>query len=342
MSDNGFSTFLERVVRGEALDEDESARAFTAIMSGEVASADLAVFLSGQSRRGPTVAEIVGAARVMRANMKAIEAPHDAIDLCGTGGDGHGTLNISTAVSFVVAGCGVPVAKHGNRNMSSKTGAADVLEALGVKIDLDPEAAQRCLTDAGLCFLFAQTYHPAMRHVAEVRRQLGTRTIFNLLGPLSSPARVKRQLLGVYSRAWLVPLAEVLRELGAEKAWIVHGRDGLDELTTTDASHVAALDRDRVESFDLSPEDAGLGRATMAQLKGGPAAENASAITALFDGARGPYRDIVLLNAAAALVVAGKADDLRAGAPLAAESIDSGNARRALEVLVAASNGAAR
>jgi anthranilate phosphoribosyltransferase len=277
----------------------------------------------------------------MRTNMKSIEAPTGAIDLCGTGGDGHGTLNISTAVSFVVAGRGVPVAKHGNRNMSSRTGAADVLEALGVKIDLDPEGAQRCLLDAGLCFLFAQTYHPAVRHVAEVRRQLGIRTIFNLLGPLSSPARVKRQLLGVYSREWLEPLANVLRELGTEKAWIVHGHDGLDELTTTDISHVAALEKGRVESFDLAPEDAGLKRATIAQLKGGSAAENASAITALFHGMRSPYRDIVVLNAGAALIAAGKADDLRAGAALAAESIDGGRARCALEALVEVSNGAA-
>jgi anthranilate phosphoribosyltransferase len=341
MSDEGLSPFLERVVKGEDLDEHASARAFTAIMSGKVADQDIAAFLSAQSRRGPTVAEIVGAARVMRANMTAIEAPPGAIDLCGTGGDGHGTLNISTAVSFVVAGCGVPVAKHGNRNMSSRTGAADVLEALGVRIDLDPEGALRCLADAGVCFLFAQTYHPAVRHVAEVRRQLKTRTIFNLLGPISNPARVKRQLLGVYARDWLEPLAEVLRELGTEKAWIVHGRDGLDEMTTTDASHVVALENGRISASDVLPEEAGLGRASMAQLKGGSAADNAAAITALFTGARGPYRDIVILNAAAALVVAGKADDLRAAAALAAESIDSGKSARALALLVEASNGAA-
>jgi anthranilate phosphoribosyltransferase len=228
MSAEEFSHYLKRVVGGETLDENTSSRAFTAIMSGTVAKEDLAAFLSAQSRRGPTIAEIVGAARVMRANMKSIEAPPGAIDLCGTGGDGHGTLNISTAVSFAVAGCGVPVAKHGNRNMSSRTGAADVLEALGVKIELDPDAATFCLQETGLCFLFAQTYHPAMRHVAEVRRQLGIRTIFNLLGPLSNPARVRRQLLGVYAKDRLIPLAQVIGELGAEKAWVVHGQDGLD------------------------------------------------------------------------------------------------------------------
>lgn len=338
MSD--FSPYLKRVAAGETLDESASSRAFTAIMSGAVAHEDLAVFLAAQSRRGPTVAEIVGAARVMRANMHAIEAPPGAIDLCGTGGDGHGTLNISTAVSFVVAGCGVPVAKHGNRNMSSKTGAADVLEALGVRIDLAPDAAARCLLGAGVCFLFAQTYHPAVRHVAEVRKQLKTRTIFNLLGPICSPARVKRQLLGVYAREWLEPIAEVLRELGTERAWIVHGRDGLDEMTTTDASHVAALEHGRIGTFDVMPEEAGLARATISDLKGGSATDNASAITALFNGARGPYRDIVVLNAGAALIVAGKTEDLKEAVALAGDSLDSSRAKRALEALVDVSNGA--
>jgi len=333
MSHEGFSHYLKRVVGGDELDESESARVFTSIMSGTVPKEDVAAFLSAQSRRGPAVPEIVGATRVMRANMQSIEAPAGAIDLCGTGGDSHGTLNISTAVSFVVAGCGVPVAKHGNRNMSSRTGAADVLEALGVNISIDPKTASRCLSDAGLCFLFAQTYHPAMRHVAEVRRNLGIRTIFNLLGPLSNPARVRRQLLGVYAKEWLVPLAKVLAELGAEKAWIVHGRDGLDELTTTDVSHVAALENGRIDQFDIVPEDAGLKRASLAELKGGTAAENAAAITALFNREHGPYRDIVVLNAAAALVVAGKTGDLGEAAALASESIDAGRARRALETL---------
>jgi anthranilate phosphoribosyltransferase len=340
MSNEDFAPHLARVVGGDTLDEIGSSRAFAAIMSGAVAKENIAAFLSAQSRRGPTVAEIVGAARVMRANMRTIEAPPGAIDLCGTGGDGHGTLNISTAVSFVVAGCGVPVAKHGNRNMSSRTGAADVLEALGVKIDLDPDGASRCVAEAGVCFLFAQTYHPAMRHVAEVRRQLGMRTIFNLLGPLSNPARVRRQLLGVYAKDWLAPLAQVIGELGAAKAWIVHGQDGLDEMTTTGISHVAAFENGCVRQFDMAPEDAAMNRTTLAQLKGGDAAENAAAIIGLLDGDPGPYRDIVVLNAAAALIVAGRANDLREGAAMASESIDSGNARRALEALVEVSNGA--
>src|SRR5690242_7686146 len=235
-ADDDFSPLLKRVGSGQPLDAAESARAFDAIMSGEIPEPRMAAFLTALAVRKPTVDEIVGAVRSMRSKMLTIEAPQGAIDLCGTGGDGHGTLNISTAVSFVVAGCGVPVAKHGNRNMSSKTGAADVLEALGVRIDLEPDHAVRCLSGAGVCFLFAQKYHPAVRHVAEVRKQLKTRTIFNLLGPICSPARVKRQLLGVYAREWLTPIAEVLRELGTEKAWVVHGRDGLDEMTTTDAS----------------------------------------------------------------------------------------------------------
>jgi anthranilate phosphoribosyltransferase len=311
-------------------------------MSGVVPKEDLAAFLVAQARRGPTVPEIVGAARVMRTNMTSISAPAGAVDLCGTGGDGHGTLNISTAVSFVVAGCGVPVAKHGNRNMSSRTGAADVLEALGVNINIGPEAATQCLSQAGLCFLFAQTYHPAMRHVAEVRRNLGMRTIFNLLGPLSNPARVKHQLLGVYAKEWLVPIANVLGELGADRAWVVHGRDGLDEMTTTDVSHVAALVDGAIASFDVTPEEAGVGRARLEDLRGGAAAENAAAITALFEGVPGAYRDIVVLNAAAALVVAGNSANLQEAAALAIDSIDTGKARRAVAALVDISNGTVR
>jgi len=270
--------------------------------------------------------------------MKTVEAPASAIDLCGTGGDGHGTLNISSAVSFVVAACGVPVAKHGNRNMSSRTGAADVLEALGVKIDLSPEAAGACLSEAGLCFLFAQAYHPAMKHVTPVRRALGFRTIFNLLGPLSNPARVRRQLIGVYAKEWLEPVAQVLATLGAEKAWVVHGNDGLDEITTTDITHVAVLEDGRVTTITIAPENAGLTRTTLASLQGGAPHENAAAIRLLFDGERGAYRDIVLLNTAAALMVADKVENLREGALLAAKAIDDGAAKRVLEKLIAVSN----
>ena len=333
-----FSALLKRVAGGETLDAEASARAFAAIMAGGVGEVQMAAFLTALAVRKPSVAEITGAVTAMRAAMKTVEAPPRAIDLVGTGGDGHGTLNISSAASFVVAACGVPVAKHGNRNMSSRTGAADVLEALGVKLELSPEAAKACLDQTGLCFMFAQSFHPAMKHVAPVRRALGFRTIFNLLGPLSNPARVKRQLIGVFAKEWLEPVAAVLRTLGTEKAWIVYGEDGLDELSISDVTHVAALDRGRIEMKTVAPEDAGLPRAPLAAIKGGEAKENAAVLKRLLDGERGAYRDIVLLNAAAALVVADKARELREGANLAAEAIDSGRAKRALEKLVAASN----
>jgi len=340
MSEPTPAQLLRRVVTGGMLDAGASARVFGAIMDGKVHESELAAFLTAQAVRGPTVPEIVGAARAMRAAMTTLPAPPRAIDLCGTGGDGKGTLNISTAVSLVAAACGVPVAKHGNRNMSSRTGAADVLEALGVKIDVPPETARACLEDAGVCFLFAQAYHPAMKHVAPVRRALGIRTIFNLLGPLCNPAGVRRQLLGVYAKEWIVPLAEVLKALDSEKAWVVHGGDGLDEATTTDVTHVAVLDGGRVSTRTITPEDAGLERATLEHLKGGAPAENAEAIRRLLYGEKSPYRDIVLFNTAAALVVADKAGDLYEGANLAAAAIDSGAAKRVLERLVAASHGA--
>ena len=336
MSD--FPVFVKQVLNGETLNADASALAFGEIMAGRAGEDDIAEFLLALAKRNPTIAEITGAARAMRAAMTTIDAPASAIDLCGTGGDGLGTLNISTAVSFVAAACGVPVAKHGNRSASSKSGAADVLEKLGVKIDLAPAAAAACLRDVGLCFLFAQTYHPAMKYVANVRRRLGVRTIFNLLGPLSNPARVKRQLLGVYARELLEPLAHVLKALGAEKAWVAHGYDGLDELTTTDITQVAMLEDSVVRTHSVSPEDAGIPRATLADLKGGNADENAAAIRRLFDGERGAYRGIVLFNTAAALIVAGKTADLREGAALPADALDNGSAKRKLAELIAATN----
>jgi len=274
--------------------------------------------------------------------MHTITAPAGAIDLCGTGGDGHATLNVSTAASFVVAACGVPVAKHGNRNMSSRSGAADVLEALGVRIDLEPPAAEKCIADIGLCFLFAPTYHPAMRHVASVRKQLGFRTVFNLLGPICNPAQVKRQLIGVFSDKWKEPLAQALMALGTEKAWLVHGADGLDEMTTTDVTNVLCFERKTdiaggthylKQEFDAT--DLGLARSTLTDLKGGEPGENAHAIHQFLNSAAGPFRDIVLLNSAAALVVAGKAVDLSVGFMMAAEAIDSGAARQMLQQLAA-------
>lgn len=340
-ADDDFSALLKYVGSGQSLDAGDATRAFDAIMSGEIPEPRIAAFLTALAVRKPTVDEIVGAACSMRAKMRTIKAPAGAIDLCGTGGDGHGTLNVSTAVSFVVAACGVTVAKHGNRNMSSNTGAADVLEALGVKIDVAPETAERCLAEAGLCFLFAQTYHPAMKHVAGVRKALGFRTIFNLLGPLSNPAGVTRQLMGVFSEEWIDPVAEALRRLGTEKAWIVHGGDGLDELTTTTSTDIAALQNGNIEHHEIRPRDVGLETATLTQLKGGSARENAAAITALLGGERGPFRDIVVLNAAAALIIADKAKNLREGAALAGDAIDEGRAKATLEKLAACSQAAA-
>jgi anthranilate phosphoribosyltransferase len=337
MSDVGFESLLKRVVDGETLDTDAASRAFEAIMSGAVSEMRIAAFLTALAVRKPAVDEIVGAVRAMRGHMRRVEASPHAIDLCGTGGDGQNTLNISTACCFVVAACGVPVAKHGNRSMSSKSGTADVLEALGVNIELDPHQASNCLRDVRLCFLFAQSYHPAMKHAAPVRRELGFRTIFNLIGPLSNPAGVRRQLIGVYAAEWVEPIAQALAQLGAEKAWVVHG-GGMDEITTTGTTTVAVVDGDTVTMHSVEPEDAGLPRAILSDLKGGSAQENAAALQRLFDGERGAYRDMVLLNAAGALIVGGKADDLRAGVRLAAEALDSGGARTILAKLVACSN----
>jgi anthranilate phosphoribosyltransferase len=285
--------------------------------------------------RGETVDEITGAARVMRARMSAIAAPADAIDVCGTGGDAQGTVNISTTVAFVVAGCGVAVAKHGNRAISSRSGGADVLGALGVTIDAPFPVLEEALRQVRVAFLMAPRHHAAMRHVAGPRVELGVRTIFNVLGPLANPARVKRQLVGVFGRKWVRPLAETLGRLGAKRAWVVHGSDGLDELTVTGESHVAEWHEGRVREFTVTPADAGLKLASPAALKGGDAAENAEALRDVLRGIGGPYRDAVLLNAAAALIVAEKAGELKEGVALAARSIDSGAAMAALEALVA-------
>jgi anthranilate phosphoribosyltransferase len=334
-----FHAVLQRLAAGEKLSQEMAARAFASLMAGDVAPVRMAAFLTALAVRDATVEEITGGVRAMRHAMRKVEASRDAIDLCGTGGDGHGTLNVSTAAAFVVAACGVPVAKHGNRNMSSRTGTADVLEALGVRIDLEPQAAEYCLREVGLCFLFAQTYHPAMKHVAPIRRELGFRTVFNLLGPLSNPAGVRRQLIGVYSRDWLVPVAHVLAKLGSDKAWIVHGSDGLDEMTTTGVSHVAVLEDGKVSTMTVAPQDVGLEHATLASLKGGIPEDNADAIRRLLGGTKGAFRDIVLLNAGAALVVADVARDLKDGIAQAAKAIDSGAAANVLAKLESVSQG---
>ena len=326
-----FGALLKRAAAGERLAATEAASAFAAMMSGGVSEMRMAAFLTALAVRGPTVPEIAGAARAMRAAMTKVEAPRNAIDVCGTGGDGAGTLNVSTATAFVVAACGVPVAKHGNRAMSSRTGAADVLETLGVPISLDADSARKSLVNPGFAFLFAPSYHPAMKNVGPVRRDLGFRTVFNLLGPICNPAGVRRQLIGIYAREWLEPVAQVLADLGTEKAWIVHGSDGLDELSTTGPTRVAMLENGEVMVRDIVPEDVGLPRTTLAALKGGTAEDNARAILELLGGAKSAFRDIVLLNSAAALVVAGSASNLREGVARAAEAIDKGRAANTLE-----------
>jgi anthranilate phosphoribosyltransferase len=323
---------------GKRLTEAQAEQAFDIMMSGNATPAQIGGFLMALRVRGETVEEITGAVRAMRAKMTRINAPAGAIDTCGTGGDASGTWNISTGAALVVAACGVPVAKHGNRALSSKTGAADVLAALGVNIDAEMNLVERSLHEAGICFMMAPRHHSAMRHVGPTRVELGTRTIFNLMGPLSNPAGTKRQLIGVFAEQWLEPMARVLFELGTERAWLVHGSDGIDEITTTGPTHVAELKGDHVRRFEINPEDAGLPRASPEDLKGGDAEANAEAIRALLDGAKSPYRDIVMLNAGAALVVAGKVTNIKAGVTSAAEAIDSGKARQALQGLVSITN----
>jgi anthranilate phosphoribosyltransferase len=324
--------FIARLAAGETLTDDQAEAAFDIIMSGEATPAQIGALLMAMRLRGETVFEITGAVRAMRARMTSIEAPADAIDVCGTGGDGAGTLNVSSAVTFVVAGCGVPVAKHGNRALSSRTGGADVLTALGINVDAPIETLSSILIEAGCVFLFAPRHHPSMRHAGGPRAELGTRTIFNLLGPLANPARVRRQLTGVYSPDWTLPMAETLAALGHEAAWIVHGM-GLDELTVAGQNHVTALQDGKIASFVVEPEDAGLSRAPIEAIRGADAGFNASALEAVLQGAPGAYRDTVLLNAAAALIVASQAGDLREGVSLGARSIASGAAFAALEIL---------
>ena len=304
----------------------EAEAAFEVLFEGAATPAQMGGLLMALRTRGETVDEIAAAAHVMRAKMHRITAPAGAMDIVGTGGDGKGTLNISTATAFVVAGAGVPVAKHGNRNLSSKSGAADALTALGLDVMKGPEAAERALAEAGIAFLMAPMHHPAMRHIGPTRVELGTRTVFNLLGPLTNPAGVKRQLTGAFSRAWIRPMAEVLRALGSEAAWLVHGSDGTDELSICGVSWVAALVNGEIAEFEVHPEEAGLPAHPFEAIMGGEPAQNAAALRALLAGERNAYRDAVLLNAAAALVVAGKAGNLREGVDMAADSIDSGAA----------------
>ena len=334
-----FKDLIAKVADGNALNPAEAREAFEVILSGSATPSQLGGFLMALRVRGETIAEVTGAVATMRSKMVPVKAPANAMDIVGTGGDNSGSYNISTCTAIVVAGCGVPVAKHGNRSLSSKSGAAEALAELGVNIDIGPDKIADCLHKAGIGFMFAPLHHAAMKHVGPTRMELGTRTIFNLLGPLTNPAGAKRQMVGVFARKWVEPLAEALKELGSEKAWVVHGSDGMDEITTTGPTFVAELKDGTIRSFEISPQDAGLPPGDPAQLKGGQPAENARALRGVLAGAKNAYRDIVLFNAAASLLVADKVTTLKEGAAMAAECIDSGSAADTLEKLVAVSNG---
>lgn len=338
MSAPEIKSLMQKVATGATLEEDEIQSALEAMTSGVATPAQMAAFLMALRVRGETISEITGACRHMRSAMVPVVAPPDAVDIVGTGGDGHGTYNVSTCAALVAAGAGVPIAKHGNRSVSSLSGASDVLTALGVKLDVPPETITRAISGAGVGFMWAPMHHPAMKHWAPVRAELGIRTLFNLVGPLSNPASVKRQVVGVFDKGWVEPLAEVLKNLGSVHAWVVHGSDGLDELTTTGRTRVAELKDGDISVFDITPDLAGLPLAALADLKGGDASVNAIAIQDVLKGKPGPFRDIVLMNAAAALVVAGKAANLADGVERAARAIDTGAAAQALGKLVAITN----
>lgn len=338
---SGLKPFIAKIATRQPLTRQEASDAFEILMSGEASMAQVGGFLMGLRVRGETVDEIAGAVSIMRQKMVPVDAPDDAIDIVGTGGDGTNTYNISTLAALIVAGAGVPVAKHGNRALSSKSGTADALSQLGVKLDIEPDMISRCIREAGIGFMFAQLHHPAMRHVGPARVELGARTIFNIVGPLSSPARVKKQLFGVYSPEWLIPGAEALRDLGLTSAWVVHG-SGLDEITTTGPSHVAELRDGEIRSFELTPDDFGVETVSLDAIRGGDGAVNAAALRDVLGGAKMPYRDVALCNAAASLIVAGKAKDVTEGMHLASQSLDTGSAARALETLIAISNSGAQ
>lgn len=329
---------LHSLSRGASLTYDQATRAFQVIMNGGATPAQMGAFLMALKMKGETVDEITAGAAVLRAKAPKIKTPPGTLDTCGTGGDSKGTYNISTASAFVTAACGVPVVKHGNRAVSSHSGSADVLTSLGIKVDAPIPVIEKCLTEAGMCFLMAPAFHSAMRHVAPVRQELAMRTVFNLLGPLSNPANPEFQVLGVYSHNWLVPMAEVLRKLGAKNAWVVHGSDGMDELTLCGPSYVAALSDGHIDTFEVTPATAGLTAIAPESLKGGNPEQNAQALREVLLGTPCPYRSAVLMNSAAALVVAGRANNLKAGAEMAAEAIDSGKAYKVLNRLAEISN----
>jgi anthranilate phosphoribosyltransferase len=330
---------IQKVSGGATLSEEEIRTALDQMTAGAATPAQMGAFLMALRVRGETVEEIAGAAQMLRARMKRVEVPAGAVDIVGTGGDSHGTYNVSTCAALVAAGAGVKIAKHGNRRVSSMSGASDVLSVLGVKLEVPFSTITRCVEQAGVGFLWAPMHHPALKHWAPIRGELGIRTIFNLLGPICNPAGVKRQVVGVFSWHWVEPIAHVLNNLGCEHVWVVHGHDGLDELTTTGATDVAEVKGGKVEVFEVTPADAGLSPAKLSDLKGGDEEANAQAIREVLAGKKTPLRDIAVLNAAAAIIVAGKAANLLEGARLAARSIDSGAAQKALDKLVAISSG---
>jgi len=329
---------MNTLADGKTLSEDETAQAIELLMSSGSSPEQRAAFLMALRVRGETVPELTGAARLLREKMIPVNAPEGAVDIVGTGGDNHGTYNVSTCAAFVAAGAGLKIAKHGNRSVSSKSGASDVLEALGVKLDVGPEKVTQAISGAGVGFMWAPMHHQAMKLWAPVRAQLGVRTLFNLVGPLCNPAGVTRQVLGVFHRHWLVPVAEALLNLGCHHAWVVHGADGMDELTTTGISHVAEVLDQTLTVFEVTPEDAGLSRASLSDLKGGDARVNAEAIRNVFGGEKNAFRDIVVLNAAGALVVGEKVSNLDEGVLRAQRAIDNGEAAQALEKLVQITN----
>jgi anthranilate phosphoribosyltransferase len=333
-----FNKSLKNLDEGSVLTQEAMEVAMRSIMHGESSDAQIETLLVGLAERGEEVSEITGAAKVLREMVDGINAPDGALDCCGTGGDGASTYNISTAVALVAASCGIPMAKHGNRASSSKSGAADVLEALGVNLNLSHEQLEAALQQFNFCFLMAPNHHQAMKHVGPVRQKIGERTIFNLLGPLANPASTKLQLIGVYDKKWVHPMAEVLGKLGTTRAWVVHGHDGLDEITTTAPTDIAVLDRGRVTERTITPDEFGLETASLDDLKGGDANENARALTALLNGEKSAYRDIVLANASAALNISGQTNDLKEGVAIAANAIDSGNALNILNQYVEFSN----
>ncbi|HWE17190.1 MAG TPA: anthranilate phosphoribosyltransferase [Hyphomicrobiaceae bacterium] len=330
---------IQKVAGGATLTEDEARRALEQMTDGAATPAQMGAFLMALRVRGETVEEIAGAVQMMRARMMRVAVPEGAVDIVGTGGDGHGTYNISTCAALIAAGAGVKIAKHGNRRASSMSGASDVLSELGVKLEVPIETITRCVEEAGVGFMWAPMHHPALKHWAPVRTELGFRTIFNLLGPIANPAGVKRQVVGVFSWQWVEPIAHVLCNLGAEHVWVVHGHDGLDELTTTGATDVAEVKDGKVTVFEVTPADAGLAPAKLSDLKGGDEKHNAAAIRDVLAGKQTPLRDIALLSASAAMIVGGKVTTLKEGVALGVRSIESGAAGRALDRLVAITKG---